>query len=92
MKNQLFSRKVLKKVKLIEEDKNELRNEIKSQLLYDCGIFFANIDNHLMHQKNKNYEYAKDFYDYIFTLEKDEDLILENKVYHKIKQILSTVI
>ena len=45
-----------------------------------------------MHQKNKNYEYAKDFYDYIFTLEKDEDLILENKVYHKIKQILSTVI
>ena len=84
--------KGIKKVKLIEEDKNELRNEIKSQLLYDCGISFANIDNYLMHQKNKNYEYAKDFYDYIFTLEKDEDLILENKVYHKIKQILSTVI
>ena len=84
--------KGIKKVKLIEEDKNELRNEIKSQLLYDCGISFVNIDNYLMHQKNKNYEYAKDFYDYIFTLEKDEDLILENKVYHKIKQILSTVI
>ena len=83
----IFSKGV-KCAHLLEENEKELRNEVKETLFDKYDSFFGIFSHKWMYRHTNNKISSKDMYEYILSLEKDEDLILENKILREINEIL----
>lgn len=86
----IFSKGV-KHAHLLEENEKELKRKIRADLFDKYDSFFGVFSHKWMSRPTNDKISSKDMYEYILSLEKDEDLVLENKILRKIKEILKEV-
>ena len=80
--------KNVKYANLIETDINKLKSKMCKELIDLYKKSEGNFD--ILNLLPEKQIYAQDIWDYILTLEKDEDLFLDKKIFKKIEEIIAS--